>query len=93
MVFSRNKAFENLTENLRVICGSQLSLGFWFIDTTRRRLDTTWGFASWIHQVVAVEPNPAAAKAIRERLAAPINSGQLILEDVRHVRVGDDGDQ
>ena len=40
-----------------------------------------------------MEPNPAAAKAIRERLAAPINSGQLILEDVRHVRVGDDGDQ
>eukprot|EP00434_Breviolum_minutum_P020185 symbB.v1.2.017800.t1/scaffold1394.1/size200789/23 len=40
-------------------------------------------------KVVAVEPNPAAAKAIRERLAAPINSGQLILEDVRHVRAGD----
>ena len=28
MVFSRSKAFENLTVNLRVICGSQLSLGF-----------------------------------------------------------------
>eukprot|EP00435_Cladocopium_sp_Y103_P037410 s1053_g9.t2 len=54
--------------------GIVMDIGANFGQSSERYLDA--GF-----QVVAVEPNPAAAKAIRERLGTFISSGELVLEE------------